>query len=611
MEVQRDSGINGNLDCLLNGSGNGPKIAANSAATLPVSLSMSGDDLDNREAHQQYPVQLQRRGEYAEILEDNGSVHSLSSSASQLETSASSSKNELSEDTTIPTSRKATLATDVGVPVDTLERLIRACFQTSVGNSNRDKFLPDGELNQIITLDRVFAELDRSFQPKKSPDDLQRLSHQVWDEVEVPESPSTHRRKIFATLVCINKAADITWFIDENLYDCHLPFHLSEIPQQESQVHRKTKTGDEVQIHCFSKMGWSVLDNENCQKYQWSFQAPYLRIMSDGQRQRPLHYRFDDRQILPFIEDSEEKGASGQMMMSGGFSEVWRVRIHPAHHSHPSSKNPLFAVKRLKPDTRNEEMFKREVATLKRLSGQNHAHLIKLQLTYLYRNRYHLLFRWADGNLRRYWEVHPDPSDIPRTWEYTVWVASQWLGLARGLHAIHHCPPDDDMDIEEDKLHDVLEFLRINGRHGDIKPENILWSQSPDLQNEKDSAHGRLVISDFGLTEFHRDETNFVSPLKIAMSPTYRPPEYDVSEEISQSYDIWSLGCVLLEFAIWYLQGFDAFDRFSQDRTSEDFAIIKEDKYFTIAHNLQLGNGMTSSAAVLKASVTRGSQTSS
>lgn len=202
-------------------------------------------------------------------------------------------------------------------------------------------------------------------------------------------------------------------------------------------------------------------------------------------------------------------------------------------------------MKRLKPDYRNPDMFKQEVSTLKRLSEQDHPHLMRLELTYYHQDRYHLLFRWADGNLRDYWEKHPEPSDIPRTHEFAVWVSKQWLGIAEALMTIHECPPDTG--VVEDDAPDALALLRINGRHGDIKPENILWFQPYECNGDQSAFEGKFVISDFGLTEFHRDETGMVDPVNLARSPTYRAPEYDVSETISQSYDIWTMGCVLCE----------------------------------------------------------------
>ncbi|KAJ4413666.1 hypothetical protein N0V82_008395 [Gnomoniopsis sp. IMI 355080] len=588
MDVQTNSSTDGNMDSVVAKCGTGLDIAAEGAASLPAPQSVPDDGPSTAPQNGTNFAPPQQRQTSNESLNDNDIVHI--GTGYQLAASTSLSESELSLATTLPrpTLQGPSLAAEDETSDKTLEMHIRASLRTSVGN-DRDKFLPNGEFDQIMQWDRVYEELARSFH-EKSQDDLQKLTHQIWDEIEFADAPPTNRRKIFATLVCINKATYITFFIDEGLYDSHLPFYFSEITHHKLQVYWKTRADEEVQIHCFSEMGWSILEYENFQQYQWSFQAPYFEIMSDGKRKRPLHYRFDDRHVLPFVEDYEEEGTSGRYMFSGGYSEL---------------KSPWFAVKRLKPSTYNEEMFKREVATLKRLSGQNHAHLITLQATYFYRKRYHLLFRWADGNLRDYWEAHPEPSGIPRTRNDATWVASQWLGLARGLLAIHHCPPDDDIDIADDEQHDGLDFQRINGRHGDIKPENILFFNYPGPKNEHGPENApRLVISDFGLTEFHRNETNLVNPLTVAMSPTYRPPEYDVSATISQSYDIWSLGCVLLEFIIWYLQGFNAFDQFSQDRTSEDGAVIREDKYFTIAHDLRTEYGKFSKAAVLKNSVT-------
>lgn len=210
------------------------------------------------------------------------------------------------------------------------------------------------------------------------------------------------------------------------------------------------------------------------------------------------------------------------------------------------SENPYFAVKRLKPNNRNLEMFRQEVATLKRLSERDHAHLMRLELTYEYQDRFHLLFRWADGNLRDYWERHPLPSDIPRTHAFAIWLTKQWLGLADALLTIHECPPDSGV-IADDEIDD-LALQRTNGRHGDIKPENILWFQPHEYNGYQSAFEGILVISDFGLTEFHRDETGLVSPMNVAMSPTYSAPEYDICETISQSYDIWTMGCVLRKY---------------------------------------------------------------
>lgn len=233
---------------------------------------------------------------------------------------------------------------------------------------------------------------------------------------------------------------------------------------------------------------------------------------------------------------------------------------------------------------------------------------MKLQLTYLWRDHYHLLFRWADGNLKKFWEGHPRPEDIPRTHGFATWAAQQLLGLTQGLQAIHLCPPDHQSISEQGEEEDAHASQRTRGRHGDLKPENILWFKQahmkPVRQDEKQPHHqGTLVISDFGLTQFHRFETGRVNPREVARTPTYRPPEYDISDEITQSFDIWTWGCVLLEFAVWYLKGFHAWDGFSQERASEHKGgPIQEDSYFQVETKIGR-DGQTSSATIKKSVV--------
>lgn len=123
------------------------------------------------------------------------------------------------------------------------------------------------------------------------------------------------------------------------------------------------------------------------------------------------------------------------------------------------------------------------------------------------------------------------------------------------------------------------------GRHGDIKPENVLWFS----QDQNRFGHGELKISDFGLTTFHSMLTTKVSPRGVAVTQTYMAPEYDLNEDLSRSFDIWSLGCTYLEFITWMLLGADGLEKFSALRLQETgsrksfycdnfYKIIREEK---------------------------------
>lgn len=116
------------------------------------------------------------------------------------------------------------------------------------------------------------------------------------------------------------------------------------------------------------------------------------------------------------------------------------------------------------------------------------------------------------------------------------------------------------------------------GRHGDLKPENILWFKPDGVSDDR----GTLKISDFGLTRFHRSADG--QHREQRHTPTYRAPEYDLNRGIStQAYDIWSLGCVFLEFITWYLHGIHGVDDvFTEVRTMNGPKDLSDDSYFIV-----------------------------
>ncbi|KAI0859352.1 hypothetical protein F4860DRAFT_270644 [Xylaria cubensis] len=61
-----------------------------------------------------------------------------------------------------------------------------------------------------------------------------------------------------------------------------------------------------------------------------------------------------------------------------------------------------------------------------------------------------------------------------------------------------------------------------------------------------------------GSAQFHvsSQTTSLIS--RTPCTPTYRAPEYDLISarvNMTSAYDIWSLGCMFLEFAIWFVAG--------------------------------------------------------
>src|SRR5579862_1335299 len=98
------------------------------------------------------------------------------------------------------------------------------------------------------------------------------------------------------------------------------------------------------------------------------------------------------------------------------------------------------------------------------------------------------MFPYADSNLRKYWEDRPHPSfDEPTV----VWSLKQLAGIADALLLIHNfkttyplSPIDGKARLQGGARLSVREGEELFGRHGDIKPENILWfKKTPEIDD--------------------------------------------------------------------------------------------------------------------------------
>jgi len=188
-----------------------------------------------------------------------------------------------------------------------------------------------------------------------------------------------------------------------------------------------------------------------------------------------------------------------------------------------------------------------------------------------YNSIYFLIFPLADGNLRQFWQRHlPQAGDSDgKTTAYAPWVAKQLYGLTWALCKLHylnrkeaHWPKATEADDENKRTTGGPWY----GIHGDIKPENLLWyaewvgprdnKECPGIIPPHESAPlGVLQLADFGISTLHQTATRSDVELSRA-TKTYAPPEIEWGKgQCSRSFDIWSLGCVFLEFLCWLVQG--------------------------------------------------------
>jgi len=144
-------------------------------------------------------------------------------------------------------------------------------------------------------------------------------------------------------------------------------------------------------------------------------------------------------------------------------------------------------------------------------------------------------------------------------------------GIASGLDSVHNFakahPLSADSPSKVVRQKDIKSSTQRNkslyGRHGDIKPENILWF--PRIEGSGDEM-GVLQIADFGLGTFHcRESRSKIDPNNVVSSPNYEAPECQLHKPVSRAYDIWSLGCLYLEFITWLLMGEAKIDEFSNE----------------------------------------------
>jgi serine/threonine protein kinase len=119
-----------------------------------------------------------------------------------------------------------------------------------------------------------------------------------------------------------------------------------------------------------------------------------------------------------------------------------------------------------------------------------------------------------------------------------------------------------------------------------------LWFPEPG--QERSSNGGTLKLSDFGLATFNAQRTASMQPRSsLTATPEYRAPECDLEGggAIGRSYDMWTLGCLYLEFITWLLGGWELVDEFNALRRSPDpkWYELPTATFFHVVRNSQSG----------------------
>ncbi|TDZ14638.1 Serine/threonine-protein kinase [Colletotrichum orbiculare MAFF 240422] len=251
--------------------------------------------------------------------------------------------------------------------------------------------------------------------------------------------------------------------------------------------------------------------------------------------------------------------------LAGNLSLICKIRIEQSHQF-LEPEDGWFALKVLEKRLRitvAQNRFENEVAANLRVS---HPHIAPLLSAFQHRADMALVFPWASGgNLKELWGRLDPTSDM------LAWMENQCFQLADALATIHGYTS-----------HNSGAYLRPQ-LHQDIKAENVLC-----FDTAVDHAPlYKLKITDFGQA-IPFDTTSGLE-FDVSQPKTYRPPEGD--EDLffcpGLTWDVWSLGCLYLDFITWAIVGRGGIEKFRNRRRQTNQqskqlsrVTIREDVYF-------------------------------
>ncbi|KAI1358330.1 kinase-like protein [Xylaria arbuscula] len=439
-----------------------------------------------------------------------------SSGQSSQYSDSSSSLSRISSQSSQHSSSSDYEATESGLYDNLNSKLIQCDGTGETQNFFRFSFLPLDALEKVVTVETVKA---------LSADQGWHSRHQRPSEIV------TRARKVFAILGLFESTGLFPILFEEKLMDKHLPLARPKGVEQSKVL----VSANGTKFNSSAKLKNRDLDD--FLRCQYLVLAPVLASLGGGIKvDRDIHV--DKDTPLPFFDVSKISSVHAR-------STVYKGILHAAHIEPRPSNNVEVAIK----DYAEKEDFDKEKGNLTKIQGLNNPHLIQHIATIQQGNLYYVVFPWADGgNLSDFWKSHECNPQILQ------WSLQQMLGLADALFALHHKLGGHKLD-------------GTHCRHGDLKPENILHFTNP-----RDGIYGTLVMADVGVSKIHHlatdlrhDGTN-----TKATTPCYEAPEAENNDKRPRRYDMWSLGCIFMEFIIWALDGYEAIGDFKKQRRGND-----------------------------------------
>ncbi|KAK5700213.1 hypothetical protein LTR17_023122 [Elasticomyces elasticus] len=242
-------------------------------------------------------------------------------------------------------------------------------------------------------------------------------------------------------------------------------------------------------------------------------------------------------------------------LAKGDGSTIYKIQVHPEYdglqdddtsvNSHLSHTYVLKAYDGAEAQKHHDA----EVEAYDKIhsGGLPIENLLRYYGTYTYEGKYYVILEYADvGTLEDFLRETPKPT----RGEHIIGIWRGAFGLVEAVFRVH----------------------MQHGWHQDIDMENILVRSKPGVSPYSWS----MKLADYGRSHFKDpDSTSIVmADYDTFGTKTYGAPECYRSDRFSQTtrlqvpqgVDIWSLGCVWSELAVWIVKGYDGLQAYRKRR---------------------------------------------
>lgn len=203
-------------------------------------------------------------------------------------------------------------------------------LQKIPGHEEKKGFFPEQQLTEIVTEEYIKEELQLCFEEPLDAVTIERLARIICGTSTGSARNKAKFKKIFAILILCEKPEAIQQFLEENVSDRDLPLRKIVTSDNLPNIFKLERRESRGELGCFR--GWSSAAIWRFEEWQWTTMAPFFH---HGKRREIKHFILQDQAPLPFNTDSRfvsGEHAHHRLELGGGFSNVFKVSMHPEHH---------------------------------------------------------------------------------------------------------------------------------------------------------------------------------------------------------------------------------------------------------------------------------------